>query len=124
MCSSFQSNLLFFIFSLCESNGRSGSDICDRLGINFCKRCMRPISDLSCFRVFGGSIFMLASVFRSVGIIPSGFVLYPNHVISLTANSHLCRLIAKFSLSNRANTLSSSFFMVCKCSFSYYYYIV
>ena len=108
LCSSFQSSLLFF-FSLCESNGRSGADIYDRLGINFCKWCMLPISDLSCFRVFGGSIFMMASVFLSVGFIPSGFILYPNHVISRTANSHLCMLIAMFSLSNRASTLSSSF---------------
>ena len=52
---------------------------------------------------------MMASVFRFVGIIPSGFILYPNHVISVTANSHLCRLIAKFYLSNRASTLSISF---------------
>ena len=104
VCSSFQSNLLFFIFFLCESNGRSGADICDRLGMNFCKWCTLPISDLSCFRVFGGSIFMMASVFRFVGFIPSAFILYPNYYISVTANSHLCWFIAKFSLSNRAST--------------------
>ena len=70
---------------------------------------MLPISDLICISVFGGSIFKMTSVFRLVGIIPSGFILYPNQVIYVTANSHLCKLIAKFSLSNRVNTLSSSF---------------
>ena len=108
VCSSFQSSLLFFILSLCESNGRSGADICDRLGMNFFRWCILPISYLRCFSVFGGSNFMIDSVFRVFDTISSGFILYPNHVISLTANSHLCRFIARFSLSNRASTLFSS----------------
>ena len=62
--SSFQSSLLFFIFSLCEINGRSGAEICDRLGMNYGRWCILPISDLSCFSVFGGSNFMTDSVFR------------------------------------------------------------
>ena len=99
----------FLIFSLCERNGLSDADIFDKFGMNFCKWCMLPINDLSCFRVFEGSIFIMASVFRFFGIIPSGFILYPNHVISVTANSHFCKLIAKFSLSKRVSTLSSSF---------------
>ena len=53
---------------------------------------------------------MIDSVFLVVGMIPSGFILYPNHVISVTTNSHLCRLIARFSLSNGASTLFSSLF--------------
>ena len=109
VCSSFHSSLLFFIFSLCERSGLSGADIFDKFGMNFCKWCMLPINDLSCFRVLGGSIFIMASVFRFVGIIPSGFILYPNNVISVTANSHFCKPIARFSLSKWVSTLSNSF---------------
>ena len=108
VCSSFQSSLLFFIFSLCASKGCSGFDFSDRLGINFYGKCILPINDLSCFSVFGGSNFIIDSVFLVVGMTPFGFFLYPNHVISVAGNSHLCRLIAKFSLSSRTSTLFSS----------------
>ena len=99
----------FFIFSLCERSGLGGADIFDKFGMKFRKWCMLPINDLSCFRVLGGSIFIMASVFRFVGFIPSGFILYPSHVISVTANSNVCKLIARFSLSKRVSTLSDSF---------------
>ena len=51
---------------------------------------------------------MIASVLRLVGFIPSAFILYPSHVISLRPNSHLCRLIAKFSSFNLFSVLSIS----------------
>ena len=42
--------------------------------MNFCKWCMLPISDQSCFSVFGGSIFMIASVLRVVSMISCGLI--------------------------------------------------
>ena len=38
-------------------------------------------------------------------MISSELILYPSHVISVTPNSHLSRLIARFSLSNLFSTL-------------------
>ena len=36
----------------------------------------------------------MASVLRVVGMIPSASILYPSHVIFVTENSHLRRIIA------------------------------
>ena len=53
-------------------------------------------SDLSCFSVFGGSNFMIASVLQFVGRIPFGLILYPSHVISVTANLPFLGLLLGF----------------------------
>ena len=37
VCYSFQSILMFFLFSFWESSGRSGADNCERLRLNFCR---------------------------------------------------------------------------------------
>ena len=63
VCSSFQSILLFFIFSLSDSNGRNGADSCDRFAINFCKWCMLPTNDLSCFWMFLVAPFLKLHLF-------------------------------------------------------------
>ena len=97
-----------FLFSLCDRRGRRGDENCVKLRMKFCRWCILPISDLSCFNVFCGSIFVIVFVLRVVGIIPSGLILCPNHVICLTANLALCRIFAKFSWSSLFSTLFSS----------------
>ena len=107
VCSSFQSSLQFFIFSLCDCSGRRGMSY-DKFGMNFCEGFTLPIIYLSCFKVFVGSIFIITSVLRVVVMIPSGLILYTNHVISVAAISHLFKLIARFSLSSLFSTLLNS----------------
>ena len=91
------------------SSGRKGADSAADIGINLTKWCMLPINDLNCFRVLGFSNWIIASVFRLVGVMPSELILYPKHVISVRPNSHLCKLMARFLLSNLSRVLSISF---------------
>ena len=90
-------------------SGRSGSDKVAKLGMNLTKWCMLHMNDLSCVSVFGFSSWMMASVFSFVGVIPSELILYPNQTIYVSPISHLCRLIARFSLSSQFNVVSISF---------------
>ena len=71
MCISSHSNFLGVLFVGFVNSGLSGALIAARFGMNFTKCCMLPIIDLSCFNVLGFSSWMIASVFRLVGVIPS-----------------------------------------------------
>ena len=84
ICCVFHSILVCcFLFFLCERVVvAQGADSCNRLWMNFFRWCMAPVKDLSGFSVFGGSIFLIASVLRLVGMVPLGLILYPSHVIS------------------------------------------
>ena len=103
VCSLFQSLCYFLLFLCVIIVGVRGLSVVTGLGLIFVICLFYLITDLSCF-----CFFMIASVLRVVGMIPSGLILYPSHVISVTANSHLWKLTARFSLSNLFNTLSNS----------------
>ena len=70
---------------------------------------MLPIKDLNCFSVLGFCHWIIASVFHFGGLMPSELILYPNQVISVRPNWHLCKLMARFSLSNLSRVSSIPF---------------
>ena len=84
------------------------------LGMNLIRWCILPINDLNSLNVFGCSNKIIAFVFLLVVVVPSELILYPSQVISVKPNSHLCRVLARFSSSSLCSVLSISF-SCCSC---------
>ena len=106
-CCSFHSN--FFLDVEADRIGLIGADSVAKLGINLIKLWILPKKDLNCFKVLGFSSWIIAIVFCLMGFIPSEMILYSSHMISSSPNSHLCRLIARFSSFSLCKVLSIYF---------------
>ena len=115
VCLSSHFNLFDAVTFSFFSNGRNGSDILAKCGVNLIQWCMLPMNDLSCLRVFGMSSFCNASVLVINGVTPCGVILNPIHSIYCFANSHFCKLIASTFLFSRSSIISN----VSSCSFSF-----
>ena len=60
--SSFQRNFVFFL-----RIGPNGCHNCDRLGVNFPKKCTDPKKKRNCFKLIGAERFKTTDVFYSKG---------------------------------------------------------
>ena len=81
VCFFFQSNLFRAFVLFFDNSGLCGSESSANVVVNFVKRCIHPMIDMSCFNIFGISNLFIDSHLFFVGVIPVGVISYPNQVI-------------------------------------------